>query len=70
MKQRDRRIEWHDTTTEIAVRKLNAADSRPGIRDRINGIDVKLFGAVAEPNLKGNPGDILAIHKGAFCRAT
>jgi len=70
MRQNDRMIEWHNTTTEAAVRKLNAADSRPGIRDRINGIDVHLFGAVAEPNLKGRPGAILAIHKGACCRAT
>ncbi len=70
MKQSDRMIEWHNTTTEIAVRKLNAADSRPGIRDRINGIDVNMFGAVAEPNLKGHPGDVLAIHRGGCCRAT
>jgi len=70
MRQSDRMIEWHNTTTEVTVRKLNAADSRPGIRDRIKGIDVHLFGAVTEPNLKGHPGDILAIHKGACCRAT
>jgi len=70
MRQSDRMIEWHNTTTEVAVRKLNAADSRPGIRDRIKGIDVHLFGTVTEPNLKGHPGDILAIHKGACCRAT
>jgi len=70
MRQSDRMIDWHDTTMEVAVRKLNAADSRPGTRDRIKGIDVHLFGAVAEPNLKGRPGDILAIHKGACCRAT
>ena len=70
MRQSDRMIEWHDTTTELVVRKLNAADSRPGIRDRINGTDVNLFGAVPEPDLKGNLGEILAIYQGACCRAT
>lgn len=70
MKRSDRMIEWRNTTMEVAVRKLNAADSRPGVYDRINGIAVHMFGAVAAPNLKGRPGAILAIHKGACCRAT
>jgi len=64
MRQSDRMIKWHNTTMEVAIRKLNAADSLADIRDRINGIDVHMFGAVEEPNLKGRPGDILAIHEG------
>ncbi len=70
MRQKDRLIEWQNTPTDIALQRLNAADSRPGVRGRINGIEVNMFGAVEEPNLRGRPGDILGIHNGAFCCAT
>jgi len=70
MKQSDRVIDWHKMGTKDVVQKLNAADSRPGVKGCINGVEVNMYGAVSEPNLKGAPGDILAIHKGAFCCAT
>lgn len=70
MRQTSRVIEWSETTTEMALKKLQAADSRPGVRAIINGHDVHLYGGIAEPELRGAPGDILAIHKGSFCCAT
>ncbi len=70
MRQKDRVIDWYRTTTKEALQRLNAADSRPGVKGVINGFEVNMFGAVEEPKLKGTPGDILALHNGAFCCAT
>jgi putative two-component system protein, hydrogenase maturation factor HypX/HoxX len=71
MKQKDRAIDWAKDTRTAIVRKINSADSSPGILDRINGEEFYLFGAHAEAQLKGPiPGAIIAQRSGAICRAT
>lgn len=70
MKQADRFIDWTLESAEDIVGKINGADSRPGIRADVLGLDVSLFGASIEKTLKGKPGEILAIQNGSFCCAT
>ncbi|MEJ2416958.1 MAG: enoyl-CoA hydratase-related protein [Exilibacterium sp.] len=70
MKQADRAIAWPNNSTKEILRKLNSADSRPGVRGVINGVDIHMYGGVADANLKGEPGTIIAIYKDAICMAT
>lgn len=70
MKQADRFIDWTLESADDIVGKINGADSRPGIRAEVQGLDVSLFGASMEKTLKGEPGEILAIQNGSFCCAT
>lgn len=70
MRQESREINWElDTAAEI-TRKINAADSFPGVLDTIAGHSVYLFGARAEEHLpQGEPGAIVGYKDGAICRA-
>ena len=80
MKQDDRRIDWSRDDTATVLRKLRAADSFPGLADRIAGVDCWLFNAHPEATLRGDypkgtscgahPGAIIAQRQGALCRAT
>jgi len=71
MRQDTRKIDWGNETTEAIVRKINAADSFPGVLDSIAGNDVYLFGAKAEYSLySAIPGEIVGHRDGAICRAT
>ena len=71
MKQDARRIDWTRDGTETVLRMLRAADSFPGIADRIAGVDCWLFNAHAEGTLRGtDPGAVIAQRQGALCRAT
>ncbi len=70
MKQKDRVIDWTLDTTDIVISKLHAADSQPGVKDVIDGVEVFLYGVSEEPKLTGKPGEILAVQYGAVCRAT
>lgn len=71
MKQDERRIDWTRDDTATVLRKLRAADSFPGLADRIAGVDCWLFNAHAEGTLRGaQPGAIIAQRQGALCRAT
>lgn len=70
MTQENRKINWHSDTADCITRKINAADSRPGVKDILEGVEVYLYGAVKELDLRGAPGEIVAIQKGAICRAT
>lgn len=70
LKQNERLIHWAAMTSDEVLKRLDAADSRPGVRSMINGHEVFLYGGKKEPNLRGTPGEILALHKGAFCCAT
>ncbi|MER5916178.1 enoyl-CoA hydratase-related protein [Streptomyces sp. NPDC001982] len=65
-----RRIDWAADTTETVVRKLRAADSRPGVRDVLRGEEWYLHGGHPERALHGAPGALLATRCGAICRAT
>ena len=70
MKQTDRAIDWEVDNVEIILRKINAADSFPGVLDTINGEEYYLFGAHEENRLQGwQPGEIIAQRHGAICRA-
>src|SRR5690606_9520078 len=70
MRQDARKIDWHlDSASEI-TRKINAADSFPGVLDTLAGQSVYLFGARAEERLpQAEPGDIIGYKDGAICRA-
>ncbi len=70
MRQDSRKIDWQNETTSTILDKLNAADTSPGIVDNIFNHEVRLFGAIEEPELSGQAGDFLAIKYGAVCRAT
>ncbi|MBW3544548.1 MAG: hydrogenase maturation protein [Bacteroidetes bacterium] len=69
IKTSDRSIDWRDTTANI-LRKIRAADSTPGVLDKIYEENYRLFGAHEEGILTGVPGTILATRDGAICRAT
>ncbi|MCP4605888.1 MAG: hydrogenase maturation protein [Proteobacteria bacterium] len=66
----DRAIDWHSDTTGQILRKVNCADSSPGLRDEILGRLFNLFDVHPEPVLKGKTGEIIAKCGPAICRAT
>lgn len=70
MRQPQRKIDWQLDTTHTVMQKLRAADTSPGVLDRIHGHEVYLYGPIAEPKLRGEPGELLAIRYDAVCRAT
>ena len=70
MKQPERCIDWQRDKAADIVKKLHTADTSPGVLDSINGVDIHLFGPVLEPNLRGNPGEIIAEYNEGICRAT
>lgn len=68
--QRIRRIDWAADDTDVVLRKLRAADSRPGVLDQLYGREYYLHGGHGEDRLRGVPGTVIAIRDGAICRAT
>ncbi|MGW2562577.1 hydrogenase maturation protein [Streptomyces sp. NPDC001514] len=69
--QQYRRIDWDTDDTATVLRKLRAADSRPGVLDEVHGTAYYLHGGHLEDELRGGPpGRILATRDGAICRAT
>ncbi len=46
--QKERVIDWQKDSTKEIITKINASDNYPGVRDNFLGVDVYLFGAVAE----------------------
>jgi putative two-component system protein, hydrogenase maturation factor HypX/HoxX len=71
MRQDSRKINWALDNTSTIVRKINAADSFPGVQDSILGNEVYLFGAKAEYTIySAVPGEIVGHRDGAICRAT
>ncbi|WP_424863703.1 enoyl-CoA hydratase-related protein [Streptomyces sp. MMS24-I29] len=70
LRQEHRRIDWASDSTETVLRKLRAADSSPGVRDELLGAEWFLHGGHPEPELRGNPGELVAVRAGAVCRAT
>ncbi|MEU5418644.1 enoyl-CoA hydratase-related protein [Streptomyces sp. NPDC020799] len=69
-RQELRRIDWESDPTETVLRKLRAADSRPGVLDTLLGEEWYLHGGHFEDRLTGRPGELLATRAGAVCRAT
>src|SRR5512132_220112 len=70
MRQDVRAIDWRSDDTDAVVRKIRAGEGHPGVLDAIGGIDVHLFGAHPERELRGRPGAVIAQRDGAICRAT
>ncbi len=71
MKQSDRSVDWASDSTETIVRKINAADSTPGLLDTLHGEAYSLYGVHEESTLCGDqPGAVIAKRYGAICRAT
>ncbi len=69
VRPRDRGIDW-EAPTDRVLRALWSADGSPGLRDRIGGLPVSLYGGSPEDGLRGAPGAVLATRDGAICRAT
>ncbi|MFE2747097.1 enoyl-CoA hydratase-related protein [Streptomyces scopuliridis] len=65
-----RRIDWQRDGTAAVLRALRAADSQPGVADELCGAEWFLHGGNPEFRLRGRPGELLATHAGAVCRAT
>ncbi|MEU7072282.1 enoyl-CoA hydratase-related protein [Streptomyces narbonensis] len=70
LRQQERRISWGEDTTETVLRILRAADSQPGVPDRLLDAEWFLHGGHPEDGLRGRPGALLATRAGAVCRAT
>jgi putative two-component system hydrogenase maturation factor HypX/HoxX len=78
--QQDRAIEWFRDSSETIARKINAADSYPGVKDELVGIECYLFGAKVESFLndeklqeacrKSHLKEIFAKRDGAVCIKT
>ncbi len=68
--QQKRRIDWQNDTTETIIKKIHQADSHPGVRDEILGVECYLFGAWREEKFRGKPKEILAKRDGAICLGT
>jgi putative two-component system protein, hydrogenase maturation factor HypX/HoxX len=70
MKQNERKIDWEHDHVATIIKKINAADSAPGVLDVIDSQDYFLYGAHEESLLQGwQPGAIIAQRHGAICRA-
>ena len=76
MQQPTRKIDWTNDTVAEIIKKINAADSFPGVLDNINGQEYYLYGAHQESltlvwqSLFRNwtPGNIIAQRNGAILR--
>ena len=77
MKQDVRSIHWETDDVSAIVKKINAADSAPGVVDVIYNQEYYLYGAHIESDISGwqclfeswLPGEIIAKRQGAICRA-
>lgn len=70
MVQSERSIDWQQDSTDAVIKKIEAADSCPGVLDNLLGVRVSLYGAKPEAELKGEPGQLLAQSHGSICIAT
>lgn len=66
--QADRQIDW-TAPVERVLRHINSADSTPGWKASLAGIEMYLYGAYPEGVLRGRPGELLATRDGAVCVA-
>ena len=77
MKQQERKINWKADNVATIIKKINAADSAPGVLNVIDNQEYYLYGAHQENSItswkrffKGwKPGDIIAKRHGAICCA-
>lgn len=69
IRQEDRAIDWSAAASEQIVRRINAADSAPGVLDELAGRPFYMYGARLAHGLQGPPGALIAHSHGAVCRA-
>nr|6J0P_A Chain A, Hydrogenase regulation HoxX [Aquifex aeolicus VF5]6J0P_B Chain B, Hydrogenase regulation HoxX [Aquifex aeolicus VF5]6J1E_A Chain A, Hydrogenase regulation HoxX [Aquifex aeolicus VF5]6J1F_A Chain A, Hydrogenase regulation HoxX [Aquifex aeolicus VF5] len=70
MEQELRRVDWEQDDTKTVLRKVYASDSQPGASSKVLGKEVLLFNAYPEEELKGKPGEVLALRDEAVCIGT
>jgi len=70
IKQAQRAIDWQLDDTATVLRKLNAADGCPGVKDELFGQPCHLFDACAESAYRGAAGAVLGRCGDAVLRAT
>lgn len=70
MEQELRRVDWEQDDTNTVLRKVYASDSQPGASSTVLGKEVLLYNAYPEEELKGKPGEVLALRDEAVCIAT
>ena len=68
--QNNRKIDWQNDNSQTIIRKINSADSSPGILTNFFDNEYFLYDAHIEKKLKGKPKEILAKHENAVCIAT
>ena len=68
--QEERKIDWFNDSTKEIIKKINASDSYPGVKDNILGVECYLFGAHYEERLRGAIKEIIAKRDGAICIGT
>jgi putative two-component system hydrogenase maturation factor HypX/HoxX len=76
MKQQARKIDWVNDDVAAIIKKINAADSAPGVLDVIDNQEYYLYGAHQESAQTAwkclfqgqQPGEIIAKRHGAICR--
>lgn len=64
VRQADRSFSWGDPTDHI-LRRIRAADGRPGVHTELAGVPVAVFDAHPGPAAPGEPGTIAARGQGA-----
>lgn len=70
IQQAQRAIDWQYDDTATVLRKLNAADGCPGLKDRLFGQPCHLFDAHAAMEYRGAAGEVIARSGDAVLRAT
>jgi putative two-component system hydrogenase maturation factor HypX/HoxX len=70
VKQVQRAIDWQHDDTAAVLRKLNAADGCPGVKDMLFGQPCHLFDARADAGYHGAAGEVLGRCGDALLRAT
>lgn len=70
MRQVHRAIAWQHDDTAAVLRKINAADGVPGVKDSLFGQPCHLFDARTETGYAGVPGELIGRKGNAVLRAT
>ncbi|HEY7273017.1 MAG TPA: enoyl-CoA hydratase-related protein [Actinoplanes sp.] len=69
MRQDDRAFDWSQPTDDI-VRRIRAADGRPGVRTEVGGLEVFAYDAHTGLARGARPGELLARRQGAVLVGT
>ncbi|NPA32881.1 MAG: hydrogenase maturation protein [Aquificae bacterium] len=69
VRKEERYVRWEEGT-ETILRKIHASDTQPGAVANVLGKEYYIFDAHKEGELRGKPGEILAVRDSAVCIAT